>query len=257
MSIAPSSDNYTLGRGRLAFNRVVNGTPAGLRDLGNAIDFNLSVSSEKKDHFSSRKGIKVKDKSVVVSMTVTGSFTLDEIMPDNLALTLLASVTKVTQTAAQNKTKTFTTASKKGHYLQLDDYFVDETPANFSLTVSAAAKTNGVDYVLDGKSGQIFIPATSTIADASTCVVEYDTLAKTFYKLNAFDENAIEGELHFIGDPAVGNPIQARMWKVTLAPSGDFGLISDDWSNLKFEVELGSDETNHPLFPYMEVIMAE
>ena len=99
MATAPNSDNYTLGRGRLLFNRKVNGAFTGLRDLGNATNFTLSMSTEKLDHYSNRQGIRVKDKSVLTSMAITGSFTLDEIMADNLAMTFLASITDVTQTA--------------------------------------------------------------------------------------------------------------------------------------------------------------
>lgn len=254
MTTAPSSDNYTLGRGRLAFNRKVDGVFQGLRDLGNATDFSITTSTEKKEHYGSRKGLKVKDKSVVVSMSINGKFTLDEIVPDNLAMALMASVTKVVQTAAQEETQTFTASSKKGGYLQLADYFIDPTEANFTLTVELAAKTMGTDFTVDGPSGQIFILPGSTIADGSTCVVTYDTLAKTYWKLNAFNSSSVEGELHFISDNPVGANIHARIWNATISPSGDIGLISDDWSSLAFELELGDDSANHALFPYMEVV---
>lgn len=252
MPTAPNSENYTLGRGRLAFNRKVNGSFTGLRDLGNATDFTINVTTEKKDHYSSRQGLKVKDASVVVSMTVTGSFTLDEIMDENLALTLMASITEVEQTAATGKTHQ-ATGVKIGHYIQLPDYFIDGSTV--VVEVGATAKTVGTDYTVDANAGQLFIPATSTILPTDTVDITYSTAAKTFKKLNAFDESSVEGELHFISNVGVGTNMQARIWKAILSPSGDLGLISDDWSSLKFDLELGDDSANHPLFPYMEMII--
>ena len=253
MATAPNSDNYTLGRGRLLFNRKVNGDFTGLRDLGNATNFTLSMSTEKLDHYSNRAGIRVKDKSVLTSMAITGAFTLDEIMADNLAMTFLASITDVTQTAEVDQT-TKIAKSKKGHYFQLDDKFIDEDSV---VVADATPKTYtvGTDYTIHGPSGQLFITAGSTIADDTALTVTYDTLAKTYKKLNAFDENSVEGELHFISDVAVGTNMQARMWNVTLMPSGDTGFISDEWNSLEFSLELSSDEANHALFPYMELIV--
>ena len=253
MATAPNSDNYTLGRGRLLFNRKVNGAFTGLRDLGNATNFTLSMSTEKLDHYSNRQGIRVKDKSVLTSMAITGSFTLDEIMADNLAMTFLASITDVTQTAEVDQT-TAIAKSKKGHYFQLDDKFIDEDSV---VVTDATPKTYtvGTDYTIHGPSGQLFITAGSTIADNTALTVTYDTLEKTYKKLNAFDENSVEGELHFISDVAVGTNMQARMWNVTMMPSGDTGFISDEWNSLEFSLELSSDEANHALFPYMELIV--
>ena len=253
MATAPNSDNYTLGRGRLLFDRKVNGAFTGLRDLGNATNFTLSMSTEKLDHYSNRAGIRVKDKSVLTSMAITGAFTLDEIMADNLAMTFLASITDVKQVAEQDQT-TEIAKSKKGHYFQLDNKFIDEDSVVVTDATPKIYKV-GTDYTIHGPSGQLFITAGSTIANGTALTVTYDTLAKTYKKLNAFDENSVEGELHFISDVAVGTNMQARMWSVTLMPSGDTGFISDEWNSLEFSLELSSDETNHPLFPYMELIV--
>lgn len=254
MATAPNSDNYTLGRGRLLFNRKVNGAFTGLRDLGNATGFSLSSATEKLDHYSNRQGIKVKDKSVLTSMAITGTFTLDEIMADNLAMTFLASITDVVQAASTGKT-TSIASSKKGQYFQLGDQFVKESTIAVASVTPEKTYVVGTDYTIHGPSGQIFITPNSTIADGTALTVTYDTLAKTFKKLNAFDESAVVGELHFISEAAVGTNMQVRMWNVTLMPSGDTGFISDEWNSLEFSLELSSDEANHALFPYMEIIV--
>jgi hypothetical protein len=86
---APDPDNYVLGRGKCSF------TPKGgtKRDLGNAPALTVSVAIQWLEHFSSRGGLKVKDKRVAMQLTPTISFTLDEPVGDNLALTFLGSNT--------------------------------------------------------------------------------------------------------------------------------------------------------------------
>jgi len=89
MANAHSTDLYYLGKGILSFNRLVSGVPEGYRDLGNATGFTITPALEKLEHFSSREGIKKKDKVVITSAGLTAKFTLDEYDRDNLALALL------------------------------------------------------------------------------------------------------------------------------------------------------------------------
>jgi hypothetical protein len=256
MSIAPSADNYTLGRGRLLFNRKDSeGAFLGMRDLGNCPNFSMAVSVDKLEHYSNRSGLKVKDKSVITGMNVSSKFTLDEINAENIAMSLMASIETIIQTAEAGVTKTIT-ASKKGQYFELGKLFVDTT-GTITCTSDAGGTThvNGTDYTIEPKSGKIFIMANSGIADDTELEVTFDTLDKSYYKLSAFDESAVEGELHFISDAAVGNNQQVKIWSVSLMPSGEMGFISEEWNSMEFECEIQKDEENHPLFPYMETIV--
>jgi len=96
-----SSDNYVLGKGIVYFNRKdsTTGLYSGERDLGNAPAFSFNVKLTNLDHFSSRGGLKAKDKQVVSEVTPGCSFTLDEITPDNLALLTLGTISTVIQAA--------------------------------------------------------------------------------------------------------------------------------------------------------------
>jgi hypothetical protein len=100
MPAAPSTDNYTLGKGIVYFDKIdANGEYAGERDLGNAVVFTLSSAIEKLDHFNNRSGLRAKDKTVVTEITPSVAFTLDEINVDNVALMFMADTVAVTQTA--------------------------------------------------------------------------------------------------------------------------------------------------------------
>jgi len=99
--MASSPENYTLGKGVVYFNRKdsVTGLSSGERDLGNAPAFSFNVALEKMEHFSSRGGLKAKDKSIISQITPACAFSLDEITAENLSLLTLGDIETVTQTA--------------------------------------------------------------------------------------------------------------------------------------------------------------
>jgi len=93
MATAPSTDLYMLGKGIIKFDRFdAQGLPTGLRDLGNAPAFAIVPTIETLDHFSSRRGTKKKDKTVVLSVGGTAKFTLEEYDAENLALAMFGDV---------------------------------------------------------------------------------------------------------------------------------------------------------------------
>lgn len=100
MALAPSTDNYTLGKGVVYFNQVnASGVYLGERDLGNAPSFSFNVALEKLEHFSSRGGIRAKDKEIISQMTPGVAFTLDEMSKENISLLTLGEMTEVSQSA--------------------------------------------------------------------------------------------------------------------------------------------------------------
>lgn len=88
MADVPSTDNYSIFKAKAYF------TPDGgaERDLGNAPEIELTPQIEKLDHFSSRSGVRSKDKSVVLEKSMTCRIVLEEMVADNLAMLLLGEV---------------------------------------------------------------------------------------------------------------------------------------------------------------------
>jgi hypothetical protein len=322
MSIAPNVENLTIGRGKLAFDRKLDGVYQGMRDLGSITDFNLSISTEKLDHTSKRSGLAVKDKTVIVSMNPTGAFTLEECNVDNFAMTFMAETEQVVQAAQGALTKALTEVAA-GYYYELDENFVgvwklphgtvtggpfeagetlsdgagasgtvlrvddgilviDVTGGTFdsgatitggTSTADAALTADGyfdksdvvitqastiftpnVDYTVDSMAGMIFIMAGSTLAESTATTVAFSRKIKTFYKLNAYAESEVIGKLYFISDNATGSNKVIKGWSVSITPSGDTGLISDEWMALPFELEFMSAENEHPDSPFMQII---
>ncbi len=98
MTISPSTDNYTLGKGVVYFDQLIDSVYQGERDLGNAPAFTFSIALEKLEHYSSRGGLRAKDKEIISQITPAVAFTLDEINKENLALLTLADINEVVQT---------------------------------------------------------------------------------------------------------------------------------------------------------------
>ncbi len=85
--ISHDTNLYSLGKGILKFDRFdPNGLPTGLVDLGNATEFNLSVSIETLKHYSSREGTRKVDKEITMLQELNGSFVLDEKSRNNMRL---------------------------------------------------------------------------------------------------------------------------------------------------------------------------
>jgi hypothetical protein len=87
--LAPSTENYVIGKGFLIFK------PAGETDffhLGNVPNFTFTPAVTKLDHFSSQEGTKEKDASIVTEKSGTVKITMEEFTKRNLGILLMGDV---------------------------------------------------------------------------------------------------------------------------------------------------------------------
>jgi len=89
MPASPDVQNYHIGKGIVSFQEEGGST---FTDLGNCPSFVYSPAVEKKEHFSSREGVKTKDFTAITQVGATVKFTLDEITATNLAFFALGDV---------------------------------------------------------------------------------------------------------------------------------------------------------------------
>ena len=93
--------NYTLGRGRVLFARFTDDeTPGRFRYVGNTPELNFNVESETLDHNDRGAGVTRIDDSVVLSVTRSGTLTMDDIQRENLALFFFGDTSSMDVTAA-------------------------------------------------------------------------------------------------------------------------------------------------------------
>lgn len=139
-----TTNNYTLGRGKIMFSRFKTGTqiPEGFRYIGNTPELNLTIESENLDHFSSDYGIREKDDSVVLEVTRSGSMITDNIVPANVALFFFGTASEVVQVAALSQQQTIADVLA-GHAYKLGQ--TDANPAASRRSVGAA----GADLIGD------------------------------------------------------------------------------------------------------------
>lgn len=240
---------YTLGKGEVYFDQ---GT--GERYFGNTTEFNITIASENLDHFDSDNGIRVKDDSVVLEITRSGSLITDNMSKENLALFFLGELSTVTQTATPVTGETLTTSAKKGFFYQLG-----KTTANpqgvrgvTAVTVTKAPSTAlvlGTDYTLDAASGRVqLLESSVTVVDGDTITCAYTPVANTRDRIATSNSASLTGSLRFISKNPKG--IQRDMYipNVTLRPEGDFALKGDDWQTAGFSVEIGQNANQAAIY---------
>lgn len=258
MANSPSTDNYTLGKGVVYFNQWDGSAYTGERDLGNAPAFTFNVSLEKLEHYSSRGGLKAKDKEIVSELTPSISFTLDELNQDNFAMLSMADMVTISQTGASVTDESHVAHLGKRIDLQFRDI------SAVSITNASDADTplvNGQDFEIstalkDDKIGRIYIlPNAPNVSEGDNLDIDYTYGTITYTEIRAFNQTSVEGKLRFVSDNPAGEDLELEAWSVSLTPSGDTALIGDDWSTLGFTCEVLKDETGHPNNPYFRIIM--
>jgi hypothetical protein len=121
---------------------------------------------------------------------------------------------------------------------------------------AATRLVKGDDYIIDSNTGRIRIlsPTVNMVGPfPSTITVEGSALANVVTVIRGYTDTQIEGFLRFVSDNEVGTNLEAKMWRVKLAPDGEVALIGDDFSTLTFTGEMLDDAINHPDAPFMEV----
>lgn len=241
--------NYVVGRGKLFFNQFLpdTKTPAGgSRYLGNSPELSLSQDEEKLDHYSSDYGIKVKDASVSLQNDQSGSFSLDDISPENLALWFRGEVER-NAIAGGAVAAYLVDAAVLGAYIQLGLSAGDQIGAR---NVSAVTVKNMIgggagvvvtapgNYELDAVTGRILV------LDDATDIEEGDPLSIAYTAAAGTEElviaagTIIEGRMEFFAQNAAGENRDYIWPYVQVSPDGDFSLKGDDWQTMTFSIEI-------------------
>jgi hypothetical protein len=264
----PNTGDYVLGRGIVYLASLAsNDKPdaGGWRDVGNATEFTVTVESETLEHTSSRAGLQVVDKEVILSQSMSLSFTLDEINFQNLALFLSGETASHTNAAVAGWSDVELSDSVVlGRWYDLvnasGERAYDIKSANLTV-VEAGTPTNlvlGTDYLLDAVMGRIFILSTATNIDAGEtleCTYTADATAKTVDEVRGLTQGNVLAAVKFIGEnPANQNrKREFHFHKVTLSSDGDFALIGDEYSTMAFNGSVEDATSVDPDAPFVRI----
>lgn len=242
------SQNLTIGKGIVWLAPHLTPQPVtvanGFEDMGNAPGLSLAINTETISHYSSRGGIRLKDDETTIEINRTGTLTIDDMKPSNLAKFFMGSVSTVSIASDSAKTETFA-AVKPGIGYQLG--VSAQNPAGVrkvtGVTVSdadtpATIYTVNVDYIVDLNRGFIeILPGGALAAGDIDITVEYDVEASTHTQIIAGDTE-VAGSMLFQASNPKGELLDYLMPYVKIRPSGDLQLISDEYMQVEFNVEV-------------------
>lgn len=238
-----SGNNYTLGKGEIHFGQFLPSTqtPRGERYFGNTPELSFSAQQENLDHYSSDRGIRIKDQSVVLQLDYTGQFITDNISPENLAIFFLGENLKTTVVGSSVTGESFPDI-EKGFTYQLGTS--TSYPAGVRKVTSVVVKrgvttlVSGTDYVLDSDLARFTILETSaTLTNGDDLTVDYSISASTRDRIVS-KSATIEGSLRYIAINPAGNQIDYFMPWVKITPNGDFAIKGEEWQQLPFTLEI-------------------
>jgi len=248
----PNTGDYTLGRG-IVYESAIDTTTekpddGGWRDLGNATEFNVSIETEKLEHKSSRTGLQVVDKEVVLSQKMTVNFSLDELNDENVASFLSGETAVHTNVAIAGITLYEMIASVVlGRWYDIVDETTDERAYDIETADLTLTETSGgpvtlvenTDYTLDLKNGRIFLLSTATniaAGEPMSLVLVAAAGAKPVEEVRGLTQGNLIRAVKFIGEnPANSNKQREYQFhKVTLASEGDLALIGDEYAIMAF-----------------------
>lgn len=244
--MAATVNNYTLGRGEVHFAQFRPGTliPRGERYLGNTPAFAITATQENLDHYSSDRGVRVKDASVLLQLDYTGSLTTDNVDLANLSYFFLGDKVTTTNVEVVVPSEVIPTV-EQGLSYQLGTSttnpagvrgitgFVLKSAGDGASTTYVAGK----DYVIDPALGRVTIMDGGAIKDGSSPVANY-TIAAATRDIVIAKSKTIEGSLRYLAKNPEGAQINYFMPQVKLTPNGDYALKGDDWQALTFNIEI-------------------
>jgi hypothetical protein len=275
-----NTNDYNLGRGILYFAPLdSNDVPKDYRDLGNVTDFKLTPTIETLEHQSSRTGLKITDKEVILSEKWEISFTLDELNFENLALFMSGEANQRANTGGSALTGSDNfVVYEQGRWYDLysdaagrpttdpqGDRLYDIGTVDIQPSGGGTSYTLGTDYLVDNVMGRIFVIDGGGITGSGSGT-SYDldiaanaSAAANLDRVQAMSLSSIEGALKFISEnPAAGsNKVEYQIHKVKLYADGDLALIGDDWSTFSLKGTVEKSLNADPDSPYFTIITHE
>lgn len=243
-NFSADGSKHVLGRGAVLFNRFVEGTRAGpgLRFLGNVSEFTVGASDEVQERRSSTSDSAPLVDAVPTRRNIEITATLTEFDPHNLALAFMGTQETASQGSAVGVSELFENV-EQGLSYKLPHFNV----SSVTVLVGVTVKTLGTDYLVELATGLVTVVIGGTINDGDDLTVGYSHAAiASIQRVKGGVAGAIEGELMFRSDNAIGSNFLFRAWRVSIQPDGETGFIADEYGAYSIRMRVLDDSPNHP-----------
>lgn len=243
------ANTYVLGKGKLWFDPWnTSNLTTGERAFGNCPGFEIGVTTNPLEHFSSESGIQEKDDEVLLSVVRNATINCDNINIANLELFVIGGSATLVQASGSVVDESLTV--KKGRTYQLG------RSASFPIglrNLSAVVVTHSTgsptytattDYTVDLVAGRLTIVAAGAIADDQIILVDYTKASKSWIQVNSQSLTAITGALRFVADNPKGPNRDLYAPKTNLRPNGTFQWIGENWLQMSFNAEFLKKDTD-------------
>jgi hypothetical protein len=244
MTLIYAKNEYAIPRGRVFFDPFdANGNLTGEIAMGNCPGVNLSIETTKAEHFSSEKGLREKDESLIVEVNRTGSLNCDNFSAANFALWLSGTRTTVNQAATPVTAEV--RAVTPGRFYQLGATAGNPLGVRkvTAVTVKSSDGTTtydvGDDYNVDLDTGRVQIVVGGAIV-AGNVQFGYTPVAGSYETVRSGATAETQGALRIVADNASGANRDFFMPKVTLTPTGDLPIIAEgtEFVQMQFGLEV-------------------
>lgn len=117
------------------------------------------------------------------------------------------------------------------------------------FTSRAGVKQKDLTVILEKKSSLKFTMEEFTPHNVGLMVLgAVDELAVDGPTVEIFSESLITGAFRFVGTNDIGPKWQMDLYNISVLPSGDFGLITDEWGNMEITADVLADQAVGPTF---------
>lgn len=215
-------------QGELFLAKMINGQPSALLPIGNTPELQLQITSETKDHYESKTGLRAKDAVLRKQTGVTISGTLEEVTKENLAMVLSGKTLEIPESTVSEST---IGAVKAGEMIDLGIRNLSDVafkgPADAAITADK--------YILDSVFGTVIFNEALTDVKWTG---KSGAITRTIIATNLGEEY----RFFFKGvDTYQGDKIAVTLWRVELSPDTEFDLIHEDFASYSIEGECLAD----------------
>lgn len=222
---------YLLGQG-MVFLDLINPTTKRPMDkarfVGNVPEdgFVLTPTVQKVEHMESMTGKNRKDAVFYPQQSLQITLRLESVDVENLSQAIFGTSTTIAQGTVTNET----------HIAHREYSFFLNRPNVTSFTSITPTAVAGIDYNVNLKTGQVFIPKTSAIPDATEVQCSY--VAGAINRISGYTATNTELWLRFNGLNMADKltPIVAEVFKVSFNPASALDFIKNAFPGTQLEL---------------------